>query len=95
MDIVLDLADYLFFDILYAKLFPPIGKQPAVRRTPTFSSAREAPTPIHYQLATQFLKLGRSSFTHSSSLPRDNVYRQALSLYLITWFGPTRFVPWH
>ncbi|KAL8746812.1 MAG: hypothetical protein Q9190_001217 [Brigantiaea leucoxantha] len=47
---------------------------------------REVPTII--QPSSQFFHLEPSRFAYMSAWPRDNVWRQALSLYLITWlFG--------
>ena len=90
MDIVLELADYLFFDRLYATLLPKTRFEPSPPRpagTTTFSSRREVPTlhPSSYQPASQFLNLGFSSFANRSDWPRDFVGRQAISLFLITW----------
>ena len=90
MDIVLEVADFLFLDYTYAALLPYGSRRPALQHatpkiSPTFSSLREAPTP--YQPASQYLHLGPSRFTHSSSLPRDNLLRQAMSLWFITWYS--------
>ena len=93
MDIVLEIFDTFIFDRLYAQLLPAAaaaaaasssGAQNAVKdATSTFSSMREVPTP--YQAASQFLQLEPSAWAYMSAWPRDSVWRQTLSLYLITW----------
>ncbi|MCJ1449275.1 MAG: c-5 sterol desaturase [Stictis urceolatum] len=41
-----------------------------------------------YKPASQYLKLEPSQYAYMSALPRDNVWRQGITLYLITWiFG--------
>ncbi|MCJ1330695.1 c-5 sterol desaturase [Thelotrema lepadinum] len=93
MDIVLEIFDTFIFDQLYATVYPastPIAfrnaaKDPIVS-TSNFSSMREAPTA--FARTTQYFQLQPSPYAYLSGWPRDNVYRQALSLYLITWlFG--------
>ena len=88
MDVVLEVFDTFLFDWLYAKGLPtsspPVTKsviQDAA--TTTFSSMREMPTTYH--AASQFLQLKPSHFAYMSSLPRDNMWRQLFSLFLITW----------
>ncbi|MCJ1227742.1 c-5 sterol desaturase [Toensbergia leucococca] len=90
MDIVLEVFDTFIFDRLYANFLP--ANLPAISRyvakgaTSTFSSMRELPTAYHP--ATQFLQLEPSQYAYMSAFTRDNIWRQALSLYLITWlFG--------
>ena len=51
---------------------------------------REMPTPS-YHAASQFLQLKPSDFAYMSAWPRDNVWRQTLSLYLITWYRHLRW----
>lgn len=90
MDIVLQVFDTFLFDRLYAALLPTSGatsSYPSVKdgaASTTFSSMREMPTA--YQAATQYLQLAPSQWADMSAWPRDNVYRQALTLYLVTWY---------
>lgn len=59
----------------------------------TFSSRREVPTTrmgvvdwiYHYQPASQYLQLEPSEWAYMSSWPRDSIFRQAISLFFITW----------
>jgi len=95
MDVVLEVFDALFLDRVYSTLFPASSSSYASQFakdvvTSTFSSMREmgTSTPQHeyiYKPASRYLNLGTNQWTHSSTLPRDNSYRQALSLGLITW----------
>ncbi|KAL8642688.1 MAG: hypothetical protein Q9228_000656 [Teloschistes exilis] len=91
MDIVLDIFDTFLFDRLYASAFPALcvanGKDRVqVAATSTFSSMRELPTTHHSP--TQFWTLEPTKYAFMSAWPRDNIWRQTLSLYLITWlFG--------
>lgn len=87
MDIVLEVLDTLIFDRFYATLFPASsivnGKTVGKVATSTFSSIRELPTAIN--ASSQFFQLKPSRYAYMSTWPRDNVWRQGLSLYLITW----------
>ena len=88
MDIVLEVIDTFLFDRLYATLLPASSVNAAKAAikdaaTSTFSSVREMPTAYH--AASQFLQLEPSQFAYMSAWPRDCIWRQALSLYLITW----------
>ncbi|KAI9796820.1 MAG: c-5 sterol desaturase [Piccolia ochrophora] len=101
MDIVLEVFDTVFLDRLYATLLPTslwsvlqdsaaqVSTGGTASAIATFSSAREqATTAYEYRAASQYLQLQPSKWAYQSAWPRDNVYRQALSLYLITWlFG--------
>lgn len=88
MDIVLEIFDTFLFDRLYASAFPALntanskdGVQFAA--TSTFSSMRELPTAYHSP--TQFWTLEPTKYAFMSEWPRDDIWRQTLSLYLITW----------
>lgn len=93
MDIVLELFDTYIADYCYAKALPASGTSfltetvKAVASS-TFSSLREGATAapaFSYQPSTSFFTLEPSQYAYQSAWPRDSVYRQALSLYLITW----------
>ena len=96
MDVVLEVFDTFIFDRLYAGLLPAtsidfttnIVKDAA---TTTFSSMHELPTPYH--AASQFLQLKPSQYASMSHLPRHNIWRHTISLYLITWSVPTTLNP--
>jgi len=89
MDVVLELFDTFLFDRLYASLLPASSIQFArtlVKHaaTSTFSSMREMPSANNF--ANKFIQFEPSQYACMSALPRDNIWRQALSLYLITWY---------
>jgi len=99
MDIVLEIFDGLVFDRMYAILAPVSSSsylsivQNAT--TSTFSSMREGATvtPEHqyiYRPASQLISLEPSVWAYRSSFPRDNICRQAFSLFLITWSANRR-----
>jgi len=95
MDIVLEGFDRFLFDYPYAKLLP----SPTAYGSPdagfnATSSSKEVPKafPVNngwtYQPASDLIQFGASKWAYESQWTRDNIYRQALSLYIITWiFG--------
>ncbi|KAL8755843.1 MAG: hypothetical protein Q9199_003355 [Rusavskia elegans] len=91
MDIVLNVFDTFLFDRLYATALPRSSTAGASHKvikdaTATFSSMRELPTAV--RSLNQFWNLEPSQYAVLSAWPRDNIWRQTLSLYLITWlFG--------
>jgi len=89
MDIVLEVFDTFLFDRFWANVYPLSSwkyiEHVVKDATTTFPSMRELPTPIH--ASTQFFQLEPSPYAYMSELPRDNVWRQFLTLYLITWYG--------
>ena len=99
MDVVLEVFDTFLFDRLYASLLPASLIQFAKSSvkhvaTSTFSSMREVPTA--HSFASKFIQFEPSQYAYMSALPRDSIWRQVLSLYLITWYVivfPGAFVP--
>lgn len=93
MDIVLEVFDTFIADYCYAKLLPATGSSVLSNTakyvaSSTFSSLREGATPAPeyaYIPATSLFSLEPSKYAYQSALPRDSIYRQGLSLYLITW----------
>lgn len=87
MDIILEVFDTFLFDRFWATVYPASSfkytKNVVKDATSTFSSMRELPTPIHS--STQFFHLAPSQFAYMSEWPRDNVWRQFFTLYLIIW----------
>ena len=89
MDVVLEIFDTFLFDRLYALLLPASSitfTRNTVKHaaTSTFSSMREMPTAVNH--ASRFLQFEPSHFAYMSAWSRDNVWRQLLSLYMITWY---------
>ncbi|KAL9613732.1 MAG: hypothetical protein Q9167_001746 [Letrouitia subvulpina] len=90
MDIVLEVFDTLLFDRLYATTLPAssisYAAQKAGNATSFHTSVHSSPTAV--QFLSKFLHLEPSQFAYMSSWPRDYIWRQVISLYLITWlFG--------
>ena len=88
MDFVLETFDTFLLDRLYATLLPASPKQQVPRQYPngTYSSLRQMPTGGYvYEPASQYLNFEPSDFAYMSQWSRNNIFRQALSLYLITW----------
>lgn len=96
MDIILEFFDTYLLDRAYAAAVPAsstsfISQYVKGVATSTFSSMREmgtqTPTQKYvYKPASQYINFTPSSWAYASALPRDNVYRQLLSLYMITWW---------
>lgn len=86
MDIVLEVADTLFGDYLYATFQPA---QPAPYDFPHPPSNEtvndKAFSSWTYTPSTHYFSLEPSQYAYMSQWPRDNIYRQALSLFLIVW----------
>ncbi|MCJ1276907.1 c-5 sterol desaturase [Puttea exsequens] len=91
MDIVLEVFDTFLFDRFWAAVYPASPWSDPVEivkdaATSTFSSVQELPTLI--APATKFFQLEPSPYAFMSELPRGNICRQFITLYLITWiFG--------
>lgn len=98
MDIVLEGFDTYLFDRIYAQLLPvapsPIAydASKAAMANATFAGVREQPTAYYnsYQFtpASEYISFTPSKYAYMSSWARDDLYRQALSLFLITWYEP-------
>ncbi|RYP07262.1 hypothetical protein DL765_009214 [Monosporascus sp. GIB2] len=86
MDVVLELADTFIADYIYAWAYPakpaPYDYPGVTNATgPVFSSWQ-------YKPAASFLHVQPSEAAYMSGWDRDNIYRQALTLFMITWiFG--------
>lgn len=89
MDIVLEVLDTFLFDRFWSTVYPAstfnYPKDAVKHSTATFSSIRELPTAIHS--STQFFQLAPSRYAYMSKWPRDNIWRQFCTLYLITWYA--------
>lgn len=85
MDIILEFTDTFIADYIYAWAHPakaapydyPVGTA-ANATAQTFSSWTFEP-------ASQFISVQPSQAAYLSAWPRDNPYRQAITLYFIVW----------
>lgn len=91
MDVVLEIADSFIFDPLYATLLP--ARAPSWPANATFSSIKQEPTSYalphatwQYQPASKYFSVQPSKYAYMSQWSRDDWMRQAVSLYLITWY---------
>ncbi|KAK3505114.1 hypothetical protein B0T13DRAFT_455343 [Neurospora crassa] len=86
MDVVLEVTDQFMFDYMYAWLLPA---RPALYDFPDKTNGTAQPfSSWVYEPATKFFSLEPSQAAYQSIWTRDNIYRQALSLFLILWlFG--------
>ncbi|EEQ85884.1 c-5 sterol desaturase [Blastomyces dermatitidis] len=92
MDVILEVLDTFIFDYFYAKFAPA---KDAAAIVSSFSGSLNATKyefvgagGYVYQPTSSYFKLQPSIYAYTSSLPRDNLWRQLLTLYLITWiFG--------
>lgn len=82
MDVVLEIVDTFAGDFLYAALLPA---KPVPYDFPDVPANATSQFQWSYKPSTAFLDLEPSKYAYMSAWPRDNIYRQAISLFLITW----------
>lgn len=88
MDIVLEILDTFVLDSVYAFLLPVSPAQYNHLVAPANRTAAQPFSTWRYKPATAFLTLEPSQDAYMSAWPRDNIFRQAISLFMITWiFG--------
>ena len=96
MDIALEIWDTFIGDRLYAALLPVSlsssvsfpGFNHAVNSTLSFFGASQ---PFIYEPATHLIYLEPSKYAYMSAWPRNNIYRQFLSFFLIVWYAKNPF----
>ncbi|KAL2862984.1 sterol desaturase family protein [Aspergillus lucknowensis] len=93
MDIALEIWDTFIGDRLYSALIPTsLSSTVSVPGFPTTTNTTlslfGASKPFVYEPATQLIYLEPSKYAYLSAWPRNNIYRQFLSFFLIVWiFG--------
>lgn len=88
MDIALELTDTYIFDYLYSWALPvksPFLNGFGDQINGTAFDAKSAST-WQYHPSNSFLQFEPTEAAYTSQLNRDNIYRQAFSLFLITWY---------
>ena len=91
MDVILELFDVFVGDRMYAAALPASLTESPNWATliddynNTLSLFGNAQTFV-YKPATAYLYMEPSKYAYLSVWPRDNIFRQALSLFLITWY---------
>ena len=96
MDVILELADDYIFDRAYAYLLPDPssafsspyshGNSSSYADYPPYPHAH-APSPSASASISALSSSPYGSYSTASSWPRDNMYRQAMSLFWIAWIG--------
>ncbi|KAK2811858.1 c-5 sterol desaturase [Emmonsiellopsis sp. PD_5] len=92
MDVILEVLDTFLFDYLYAAVVPGSTAGGLTSKIAnglnTTESAFGTGAGYVYSPSTQYFSLEPSKYAYKSALPRDNIWRQFITLYLITWiFG--------
>jgi Delta7-sterol 5-desaturase len=85
MDIALELCDKYFFDYLYAAalpLLPPANLNFGAGNSSGWDP--KAASSWHFKPASELLSFQPTEAAYLSQWTRDNVYRQNISLYIIT-----------
>lgn len=86
MDIPLEIADHFVGDYVYAWLLPAAS---ASRDSPhdLHNGTRQILSNWEYQPSTYLLYLEPSQAAYEGVWPRNNIYRQSISLFLLTWYA--------
>lgn len=84
MDVVLELTDTFLADYLYAWAYPA-RPAPYDHLALGANGTAQTYTTWQYKPATQYINIEPSHAAYESAWDRDNNYRQALTLFLITW----------
>lgn len=95
MDVILEVLDTYAFDRLYATVLPLTSSMLAMSTVGDFAASSNATwstmargvTPYKFEPASQYFSVEPSSYAYMSRWPRDNIARQAISLFLITWYA--------
>jgi len=91
MDIVLEVFDYLFFDRAYATILPAAGGFGslagfAAQNASTILDSSKATRSYQYSPSSKFFTLEPTEWAYQSQWQRDTIWRQAVSLFIITWY---------
>lgn len=87
MDIVLEVTDSFIGDYFFSWVLPARRAPYDYPNVPTNGTDQTFST-WQYKPSTHFFTIEPSQAAYMSAWPRDNIFRQAISLFLITWvFG--------
>jgi Delta7-sterol 5-desaturase len=91
MDIVLEVFDTFLFDPIYATLLPaqtaPFAANATLSGLKGEPTGFVSPTGWEYKPATDYFSITPGPSAYMSQWARDDWKRQAVSLYLITWYA--------
>lgn len=93
MDIVLELTDTFILDYAYAFVLPGRAAPFDFADQLNANATGQTFSAWQYKPATTFFSVEPSQAAYTSAWARDNLYRQAVSLFLITWYVPTYAAP--
>lgn len=85
MDIALEICDTFAFDYAYAKLFPARTIPYDLANGALSNFTAKAASSWQYEPATSLFSLEPSNAAYATSVPRDNIFRQFVNLFLMTW----------
>lgn len=87
MDIALELCDTYIFDYMYSAVLPakpaPYSLNGGAGNSTVFDF--KAAPPWQFEPASSIISFSPSDAAYTSQWNRDNIFRQAFSLFLITW----------
>lgn len=89
MDVVLEVLDTYLFDYVYAKALPATPQLNLARQNPngTYTTLQQGKENSYvYKPSTHLFQLEPSHYAYETRWPRDNIYRQAISLDLVVWY---------
>lgn len=90
MDIALEIVDSYVFDYIYSAVLPvqprPYDLKDGLANSSTYDYA--AASPWRFEPSNALFQLQPSEAAYTSQWTRDNIYRQAISLFFITWYAP-------
>ncbi|KAL3425662.1 c-5 sterol desaturase [Phlyctema vagabunda] len=87
MDIALEVLDTYIFDYVYAALLPAHPAPYSLKDGPSNYTTPAQASPWHYEPSNTFFSLEPPEAAYKSAWTRDNIYRQSVSLYLVTWLA--------
>lgn len=86
MDVVLEVLDTYVGDYIYANILPARPAPYDFPHPPSNETiAEQAFSSWTYKPATHWFSFEPSQYAYQSAWPRDNIFRQSLSLYFTVW----------
>lgn len=86
MDIILELTDTFLFDHLYAWVLPAHAAPFRFSDHLDANATGQTFSAWQYKPATSLFSVEPSQAAYASAWARDNIFRQTVSLFLITWY---------
>ena len=86
MDVVLEVTDYFVGDYFYAWAHPLKSPPYSYNASALSSDPGAVESTWQYEPAAHFMRLEPSEAAYMSAWDRSNIYRQAFSLFMVTWY---------